>query len=64
MGNACQCINCGTSQQGREYYSNNTNITIQEIEKIITQNKEYEWNEERIAGLEIALDIIKGKFNE
>ena len=33
----------------------------QKIEKVIIEASQYDWNEERIGGLEIALDIVRGE---
>jgi hypothetical protein len=32
-----------------------------QIEALIIKSQAYEWNEERIGGLELALDIVWGK---
>ena len=37
---------------------NTINKAIKEIETIIIQNQQWDWNDERVGGLQIALDVL------
>jgi hypothetical protein len=46
---------------------NTINEAIKEIETIIIQNQQWDWNDERVGGLQIALDVLyklEGESNE